>query len=248
MVGYQRRFYRPDLGRWLNRDPIEEEGGENLYAFCDNNPVLYIDILGESFWGYFSDGVRMLAGTLSFIAGAKLTFVTGGVGGVLGGAALMAYGLDQIHNAYENMKSRYQSRALPPGTFIQQSYREMSYHLTGQHGSVLETTLDYSYTTFEVIAACATAWASVTRSAAVIRQVKPLQTVGRWTATETRVRMIQYEFAIEGGVSGSTAAGVVVVETFNVSINVIGILPSPDVDTDANPDIPIPNDFTGPAK
>ena len=31
MVGYQRRFYRPDLGRWLNRDPIEEEGGENLY-------------------------------------------------------------------------------------------------------------------------------------------------------------------------------------------------------------------------
>ena len=35
----------------------------------------------------------------------------------------MAYGLDQIHNAYENMKSRYQDRALPPGTFIQQSYR-----------------------------------------------------------------------------------------------------------------------------
>ena len=29
MVGYKRRFYRPDLGRWLNRDPIEEEGGEN---------------------------------------------------------------------------------------------------------------------------------------------------------------------------------------------------------------------------
>ena len=60
--------------------------------------------------------------------------------------------------------------------------------------------------------------------------------------------MIRYEFAIEGGVSGSTAAGVVVVETFNVSINVIGILPSPEVDTDTNPDIPIPNDFTGPAK
>ena len=248
MIGYKRRFYRPDLGRWLNRDPIEENGGENLYGFCDNNPVLYIDILGESFWGYFSDGVRMLAGTLSFIAGAKLTFATGGVGGVLGGAALMAYGLDQIHNAYENMKSRYQGRALPPGTFIQQSYREMSYRLTGYHGSTLETALDYSYTTFEVIAACATGWASVTRSAAVIRQVKPLQTVGRWTATETSVRMIRYEFVIEGGVSGSTAAGVVVVETFNVSINVIGILPSPEIDTDTNPDIPIPNDFTGPAR
>ena len=60
--------------------------------------------------------------------------------------------------------------------------------------------------------------------------------------------MIRYEFAIEGGVSGSTAAGVVIVETFNVSIDVIGILPSPEVETDTNPEIPIPNDFMGPAK
>jgi len=46
MVGYKRRFYRPDLGRWLNRDPIEEEGGENLCTFCKNNPVLYFDNAG----------------------------------------------------------------------------------------------------------------------------------------------------------------------------------------------------------
>ena len=43
MVGYKRRFYRPDLGRWLNRDPIEEEGGENLYAFCLNNAIINYD-------------------------------------------------------------------------------------------------------------------------------------------------------------------------------------------------------------
>ena len=49
MVGYKRRFYRPDLGRWLNRDPIEEEGGENLYAFCRNNAIIYYDPNGESF-------------------------------------------------------------------------------------------------------------------------------------------------------------------------------------------------------
>lgn len=46
MIGYQRRFYRPDLGRWLNRDPIEESGGENLYAFCNNSPLLLFDPLG----------------------------------------------------------------------------------------------------------------------------------------------------------------------------------------------------------
>ena len=46
MVSYQRRFYLPDLGRWLNRDPIEESGGENLYLFSANAPVAYYDVLG----------------------------------------------------------------------------------------------------------------------------------------------------------------------------------------------------------
>ena len=32
--------------RWLNRDPLEEEGGVNLYDFVDNNPFLAIDSTG----------------------------------------------------------------------------------------------------------------------------------------------------------------------------------------------------------
>ncbi len=31
------RAYNPDLGRWLNRDPIGENGGVNLYGFVGNN-------------------------------------------------------------------------------------------------------------------------------------------------------------------------------------------------------------------
>ena len=31
---YGYRYYSPTLMRWLNRDPIEEEGGMNLYAVC----------------------------------------------------------------------------------------------------------------------------------------------------------------------------------------------------------------------
>lgn len=46
LVSYKRRFYRPEHGRWLNRDPIEEDGGENLYAFCWNSPVEFVDIDG----------------------------------------------------------------------------------------------------------------------------------------------------------------------------------------------------------
>jgi len=43
---YGRRFYDPLWGRWLNRDPIEEDGGLNLYAFVLNDPVNWIDLLG----------------------------------------------------------------------------------------------------------------------------------------------------------------------------------------------------------
>ena len=32
-------FYNPSTGRWLNRDPIEEDGGDNLYIICDNDSV-----------------------------------------------------------------------------------------------------------------------------------------------------------------------------------------------------------------
>jgi len=27
------RSYNPDSGRWLNRDPIEEDGGPNIFGF-----------------------------------------------------------------------------------------------------------------------------------------------------------------------------------------------------------------------
>ena len=45
---YGERFYSPEMGRWLNRDPIEEDGGDNLYAFCGNNGINLYDALGES--------------------------------------------------------------------------------------------------------------------------------------------------------------------------------------------------------
>ena len=46
LIAYQMRSYSPRLGRWLNRDPIEEEGGLNLYSYCDNTSVNRLDILG----------------------------------------------------------------------------------------------------------------------------------------------------------------------------------------------------------
>ena len=37
LVYYNYRYYNPRDGRWINRDPIAEKGGWNLYAFLGNS-------------------------------------------------------------------------------------------------------------------------------------------------------------------------------------------------------------------
>ena|GEM_PF-5128898 len=43
------RWYDPTTARWLTRDPIEYEGGLNLYGYVGGNPVGWADPLG--LWG-----------------------------------------------------------------------------------------------------------------------------------------------------------------------------------------------------
>ncbi len=40
------RAYDPELGRWISRDPIEEGGGINTYAYANANPIYFFDPLG----------------------------------------------------------------------------------------------------------------------------------------------------------------------------------------------------------
>jgi len=46
LVYYGFRSYSPELGRWVNRDPIEERGGVNLYGMVGNDAVNRWDLLG----------------------------------------------------------------------------------------------------------------------------------------------------------------------------------------------------------
>lgn len=39
LIYYGLRYYSPSLGRFINKDPIEEQGGNNLYRFCSNNAI-----------------------------------------------------------------------------------------------------------------------------------------------------------------------------------------------------------------
>ena len=53
---YGFRFYSPALGRWINRDPIGEAGGVNLYQMVGNNLINFVDAYGlarvELRWRY----------------------------------------------------------------------------------------------------------------------------------------------------------------------------------------------------
>jgi len=46
LVYFGFRYYMPEWGRFLNRDPLEELGGINLYRFVSNDPVNRWDLLG----------------------------------------------------------------------------------------------------------------------------------------------------------------------------------------------------------
>jgi RHS repeat-associated protein len=46
-MNYGYRYYSAELGRWLGRDPIGEEGGRNLYWMVGNKIINFIDIFGK---------------------------------------------------------------------------------------------------------------------------------------------------------------------------------------------------------
>ena len=47
LVYYNYRYYNPADGRWINRDPIAEQGGWNLYGFVRNSPYIFNDLNGN---------------------------------------------------------------------------------------------------------------------------------------------------------------------------------------------------------
>ena len=55
MVEVANAFYDPGLQRWINRDPIQEKGGINLYTFVKNDAVKWFDTFGRAVGGSIGD-------------------------------------------------------------------------------------------------------------------------------------------------------------------------------------------------
>jgi RHS repeat-associated protein len=47
LLYYGFRYYSPQIGRWISKDPMEEKGGINLYAYAFNNSPNLIDPFGK---------------------------------------------------------------------------------------------------------------------------------------------------------------------------------------------------------
>lgn len=63
LIYFGKRYYDPEVGRWISPDPAGSIDGPNLYAYARNNPVTYVDYFGlaaevngnqsKEFLGYF---------------------------------------------------------------------------------------------------------------------------------------------------------------------------------------------------
>lgn len=65
------RFYDPNLQRWINQDPVEENGGLNLTRFVQNSPLGLVDPYGLYIHYYPNVGFPWLPGPESYVYGDK---------------------------------------------------------------------------------------------------------------------------------------------------------------------------------
>ena len=104
---YGYRYYDPEHGRWLNRDPLGEAGGGNLYGFVGNDPVNSWDYLGLlDIWGYFRGEQGWIPGystrsALQAGVNEAASLSRAGIRGALQGSGnVVAAGVDVVQGIY----------------------------------------------------------------------------------------------------------------------------------------------------
>ena len=107
----QSRYYDPALGRFINADSLITTGdgilGNNMFAYCLNNPIAYYDHSGKDPVLFAAAGAAVAGGALSLyyylnsnddatFGGDLLATIGGATAGALAGAASMLTGNPQI--------------------------------------------------------------------------------------------------------------------------------------------------------
>jgi RHS repeat-associated protein len=115
LIHMNARVYDPAIGRFMSPDPIVQDPYDlqsyNRYSYVRNNPLLYLDPSGHSWWTHFRDHVLKpvvaiavvvfapeISGYLGWTGGyissaAGTTAMTGGLSGSLGLSGAVASGM-----------------------------------------------------------------------------------------------------------------------------------------------------------
>ena len=106
------RYYDPEVGRFISADTVNyaepsKFDGLNLFAYCNNNPVMFVDPDGHTpWWRWVISGVQLVAGFVLCATG-----VGAGVGAplIVGGAIGMITNIfgDQIGAGVGSMLNGY---------------------------------------------------------------------------------------------------------------------------------------------
>jgi len=69
LYNYRLRDYNPEIGRFIQPDPLGQIPGPNIYAYCNNNPINWVDP-----WGM--DKVFIIPGTTTSIYDVDRNYIT----------------------------------------------------------------------------------------------------------------------------------------------------------------------------
>ena len=239
MIGYKRRFYRPDLGRWLNRDPIEESGGENLYAFCANSPIRYYDIDGMITWGNVLSGVvQMASGVMLGITSVTSLISSGGMSTPMA-VSLGAWATMTFMNGYNTLTAALNDKGPPEA--IQVRIVESVYTLvTGeQMGETGLTITRYCYYSVDIACSCYSinfTWKSYFKSR---RTFIPEYGSEAQYFTRSGMKVLKAESSMRfiGTVMGAgIQTGSIILDSHSIFLDVNSIMPD-DEPVFINPDV-----------
>ena len=117
MIYLRNRYYSPGIGRFITEDPARD--GVNWYAYCNNNPVMFVDPSGEV--AVIDDAAAVLvitaAGTYAYVSYKRLTSPEG--------QKMIREGAVAIYNGVVIAGNKIIGTAVKAGTFVGKTYNDI---------------------------------------------------------------------------------------------------------------------------